>query len=105
MADAESQPVSESQVPTPVKPGTFSLLRESRSFRLLWLSGVFFFTGTWVQGLVMAWLAYEITKSPFLLSIFSAMRMFPMFLGPIGGVIAQRFDRMGTLMWTQVFGI
>src|SRR5262245_11503254 len=105
MVDTQPQPTSAAPNPKPAKPGTFSLLKESRNFRLLWISSVFFFTGSWIQGLVMAWIAYDVTGSPLLLSIFQAVRLLPMLAGPIGGVLAQRFDRMAMLLWTQAFGI
>jgi MFS family permease len=66
-----------------------------------------FFTGAWMQTVVMAWLIYELTDSVFLLGVFTTARLFPMLFGPIGGVLADRFDRPRMLLGIQImaFGV
>ena len=61
-----------------------------------------FFTGAWMQTVVMAWLIYELTGSVFLLGVFTTARLFPMLFGPIGGVLADRVDRPRMLMGVQL---
>lgn len=73
-------------------------LQESPRFRLLWVSNLFFFGGAWTQTLVLGWLVYETTKSEFLLSLFTAVRLAPLLLGPFGGVLSDRFDRVRLLI-------
>lgn len=84
----------------------FASLRASSQFRLLWVSNLFFFGGAWTQTLVLGWLVYETTGSPFLLGLFTAVRLAPLLLGPFGGVLSDRFDRIRLLIvaciWTLV---
>ena len=74
------------------------------SFRYLWTSNLLFFTGAWMQTVVMAWLIYELTGSVFLLGVFTTARLLPMLFGPIGGLLADRVDRPRFLLWVQ-FGV
>ncbi|WP_448955798.1 MFS transporter [Labrys neptuniae] len=67
-------------------------------FRLLWISNLFFFAGVWTQTLVLGWLVFEITHSPFAVAIFTAARLSPMMLGPVSGAISDRFDRVRLLL-------
>ncbi len=73
-------------------------LRESPAFRLLWISNMFFFGGAWTQTLVLGWIVYESTRSEFLLALFTAVRLLPLLLGPFGGVLSDRFDRVRLLI-------
>jgi MFS family permease len=59
---------------------------------------MFFFGGAWTQTLVLAWLVYETTRSAFLLTLFTAVRLAPLLLGPFGGVLSDRFDRVRLLI-------
>ena len=70
-------------------------------FRYLWASNLLFFTGAWMQTVVMAWLIYQLTESVFLLGLFTTIRLFPMLFGPIGGLLADRVDRPRFLLWVQ----
>ncbi len=72
-------------------------LQGSPKFRLLWISNLFFFSGVWTTTLVLGWVVYETTGSEFLLALFTAVRMLPLLLGPLGGVLSDRFDRVGLL--------
>lgn len=69
-------------------------LRSSPDFRYLWLSNLFFVGGNWSLTLVLSWLIYDSTGSEFLLAVYSAVRLTPLWLGPVSGVIADRFDRV-----------
>lgn len=75
-----------------------SLLRDNPRFRLLWTSNLFFFGGVWTQTLVLGWLVYEMTRSDFLVAVFTAIRLAPMLLGPFFGVLADRHDRVRLLI-------
>ncbi|WP_041624665.1 MFS transporter [Stackebrandtia nassauensis] len=72
-------------------------LRASPRFRFLWVSNIFFFGGTWIQTLILGWLVFETTDSELLLAIFTAVRLTPMLLGPIAGVLSDRYDRVRLL--------
>ena len=90
------------------RPGplrALSSLRDNPRFRLLWLSNMFFFGGAWTQTLVLGWLVYETTESAFLLSLFTAVRLVPLLLGPVGGVLSDRFDRVRLLIVACVWAV
>ncbi|WP_419994955.1 MFS transporter [Streptomyces boninensis] len=78
--------------------GAFSSLRDSPGFRWLWCSNLFFFCGTWTQTLILGWLVFESTHSEFLLALFTSVRLAPMLLGPVAGVLSDRYDRVRLLM-------
>jgi predicted MFS family arabinose efflux permease len=73
-------------------------LRDSPKFRLLWFSNLFFFGGAWTQTLVLGWIVFETTGSEFLLALFTAVRLLPLLLGPLGGVLSDRLDRVRLLI-------
>lgn len=67
-------------------------------YRRLWISNLFFFGGLWTQTLVLGWLVFETTRSEFSVALFTAARLGPMMLGPLAGVISDRFDRPRLLL-------
>lgn len=81
-------------------------LRGNPQFQALWISNLFFFAGAWTQTLVLGWLVYETTNSEFAMALFTAVRLAPLLFGPLGGVLADRFNRVRLLMvaccWTLV---
>nr|WP_202501872.1 MFS transporter [Streptomyces sp. SID5785] len=72
-------------------------MRESRPFRALWISNVFFFGGAWTQTMVLGWIVFDTTHSEFLLAVFTSARLAPMLLGPFAGVLSDRHDRVRLL--------
>jgi MFS family permease len=82
-------------VNTPTRLNDSSLLSPlaDASFRQLWLSSTFFFSGFWAQTVVLGWLAFELTDSEFAVAAFTAARFAPMLIGPLGGMLADRLDR------------
>ncbi|MFC4337424.1 MFS transporter [Salininema proteolyticum] len=78
--------------------GALSSLRGNRPFRLLWFSNLFYFGGVWTQTLVLGWLAYELTHSELLVAVYTAARLAPLLLGPVAGVLADRFNRVRVLL-------
>ena len=106
----EKQPVATSTDGTthPAKPGlrkAATSLKDNPRFRLLWVSNLFFFGGVWTQTLVLAWLAYETTGSPFFVAVFGAVRLSPMLLGPFAGVFADRHNRVRLLLFTGSWAV
>ena len=71
-------------------------LRDNR-FRYLWASSAFFFSGYWAQTVVLGWLAFELTNSEFAVASFTAARFSTILVRPIGGILADRIDRLKTL--------
>ncbi|NGN63305.1 MFS transporter [Streptomyces sp. A7024] len=85
--------------------GAFSSLRASPGFRWLWCSNLFFFCGTWTQTLILGWLVFESTGSEFLLAVFTSVRLAPMLLGPVAGVLSDRYDRVRLLVVACVWAL
>ena len=82
--------------------GTFAALRY-RNYRLLWFGTIFMSAGTWIQQVTLGWLAYELTGSPFQVSVVLGLRALPMLTAPIAGVIADKFDRRVVLLLDQAY--
>ena len=58
----------------------------------------------WMQMTIEGWLIYELTRSPFFLSLAAICRSVPMLLlSPFAGVLADRIDRKRMLVVTQGF--
>lgn len=81
-----------------LRDGALSSLVVVPQFRRLWLSNFFYFAGIWSQTLVLGWYVFDITRSEFLLAVFTTARLAPMLLGPFGGLIADRVSRVRFLM-------
>lgn len=86
------------EVPRPGPLAALASLRGNRPFQLLWVSNLFFFGGVWTQTLVLGWLAYELTRSEFLVAVYTAARLAPLLLGPLAGVLADAADRVRLLL-------
>ncbi|HEX5630311.1 MAG TPA: MFS transporter, partial [Acidimicrobiia bacterium] len=81
---------------------TFSSLRIP-NYRLYFIGQVISLSGTWMQGVAQAWLVLEITGSGTALGLVSSLQFLPVLLfGPLGGVIADRFDKRRVLYCTQL---
>ena len=97
-------PTPDSRTAKTTKWNVIEPLQRNRNFRLLWISNLFFFGGAWTQTLVLGWLVYTTTESEFSLALFTAVRLAPLLLGPFGGVLSDRFDRVRLLLvacaWT-----
>jgi predicted MFS family arabinose efflux permease len=58
--------------------------------------------GTWMQNVAQSWLIYRLTHSEFMLGAVGFLAHFPtLLLGPIGGVIADRFERRKIVVIAQ----
>ena len=58
--------------------------------------------GLWMQRIGIGWLAWELTQSPTWLGIIAMAELFPViFLGPIGGALADRFDKTRNMIIFQ----
>jgi MFS family permease len=80
---------------------------ESRNFRVYWVGNFTHTITVWVNRMAFAWLAWELTHSPKWLGIVAAANMLPsLFLGPLGGVTADRFGhRWQLVVATYVGGV
>ncbi|MEE9284579.1 MAG: MFS transporter [Dehalococcoidia bacterium] len=73
-----------------------------RDYRLLLAGTVGSQLAMWSQQLGMGWLVYELTGSPFQLGLvffFNGIAM--LLLAPVGGTLADRFDRRGVMAISQ----
>ena len=79
---------------------------QSVQFRRIFLSNLAFFLAMQGQGLVRAVIVYELTDSELALGMVSASVAVTMLLGaPIGGVLADRFERRGLILFAQAAAI
>lgn len=71
----------------------FSSLRH-RDFRFLWLSNLANASASWFEQITIPWVVWIISGSPFWVGVTGGMRSLPfLFIGPLAGVFADRFDR------------
>ncbi len=80
---------------------TFASLR-FRNYRLYFVSQIISFSGTWMQSIALAWLVLQLTGSGTALGTVMAMQFLPtLVLAPIGGMLADRFDKRRLIIGTQ----
>ena len=73
-----------------------------RNFALFWVGALLSNTGSWMQNLAVPYVVYQLTDSAVLLSVTTSFQFAPVFLmGPIGGSLADRFDRRTLLLASQ----
>ena len=73
-----------------------------RNFRLFAAGQIVSLTGTWVQLVAQSWLVYRLTGRATLLGLVGFAGQIPIFvLAPVGGAIADRFERRRILVVTQ----
>ncbi|HEU4864825.1 MAG TPA: MFS transporter [Actinomycetota bacterium] len=86
---------------------TFHSLGHSENFRRFFIGQAISVTGTWMQMVAAAWLVLQLTGSGVALGIDTALAFGPILLfGPLGGSLADRYDKRRILLATQVtFGV
>src|SRR6185369_13312651 len=73
-----------------------------RNFRLFFCGQLISLIGTWMDPGAESWLIYRLTGSSLLLGIVAFAGQIPIFLlMPIGGIVADRYDRRSILIVTQ----
>jgi len=73
-----------------------------RNFQLFFGGQLVSLIGTWMQMIGESWLVYRLTGSSLLLGSVGFAAQFPVFLmAPIGGIVADRFDRHRIIIATQ----
>ena len=74
----------------------------NRSFRFLWPANFFSYISRWMQMTMLVWYVLELTGSAFQVALVGFFGMAPMlFLGILGGALADRFDRRRLLLSVQ----
>ncbi len=103
MPDAQStNRHSESPARKPSRgPEIIRALRH-RNFQLFFSGQLISLVGTWMDNIAEGWLVYRLTHSPLLLGLATFSGQIPVFLlAPIGGMIADRWDRRKVVIGTQ----
>ncbi len=78
----------------------------SRNYRLFFSGQSISLIGTWMTRIAIGWLVYRLTGSAVLLGTVSFVGQAPaFFLGPIAGVLVDRWNRHRTLVVTQVLSM
>jgi len=73
-----------------------------RNFQLFFSGQMISLIGTWMDNIAEAWLVYRLTGSSLLLGTVAFAGQIPVFLmAPIGGMVADRFDRHKIVIATQ----
>ncbi len=79
----------------------FAALRH-RNFTLLWAGLIVSNVGTWMQNVANGWIVLQLTNSPLWLGLLGLSFALPMiFLPLVGGVVADRVNRVKLLYFTQ----
>jgi MFS family permease len=82
-------------------PSVLRALRH-RNYQLFFGGQFLSLTGTWMQSVAQSWLVYRLTGSAVLLGVVGFCGQIPVFLlAPIGGAVADRFNRHRILVATQ----
>ena len=87
-------------------PRAFTEILREAPFRRLWLSGLCINGARWMDLVLLGWLAFQLTDSPFMVAVAAFARSAPMMLlGPFTGLVADRMHRGRVLVFTQSLGL
>ena len=79
----------------------FTSLRH-KNFRNFWTLEIISLFGVWIQSASQSWLVYQLTDSPFLLGLVTAMQFMPVLLFSLfAGVIVDSYPKRKVLLITQ----
>ena len=74
-----------------------------RNFQLFFGGQLISLIGTWMQSIAQSWLVYRLTGSSLLLGSVGFASQFPVLLAsPLGGMVADRYNRHRVVIGTQV---
>jgi MFS family permease len=74
-----------------------------RNFQLFFSGQLISLIGTWMQSVAQSWLVYRLTGSSLLLGSVGFASQFPVLLAsPLGGIVADRYNRQRVVIGTQV---
>ena len=87
-------------------PHAFAEILREAPYRRLWLSGLCVSGARWMDLVLLGWLAFQLTDSPFMVAVAAFARSAPMMLlGPFTGLLADRMHRGRVLVFTQALGL
>ena len=105
---AEALTLSRAEPSAAVPPVETSGLRHSvrafrhRDFTVFWCGALVSNTGNWLQNLTVPYVLYQLTGSAFWVSLATVSQFAPaLLLGPLGGSLADRYERRRILLVTQ----
>src|SRR5579862_6073382 len=76
---------------------------QHRDFTLYWIASLASNVGSWMQVVATSWLVLVLTNSPADLGINALLQGLPILACAfIGGVVADRFNRYGMVLWAQI---
>jgi MFS family permease len=82
-------------------PAVLRALRH-RNFQLFFSGQLISLIGTWMQSVAQSWLVYRLTGSSLLLGSVGFASQLPVFLfAPLGGIVADRYNRQRVVIGTQ----
>jgi MFS family permease len=74
-----------------------------RNFQLFFSGQLISLIGTWMQSVAQSWLVYRLTGSSLLLGSVGFASQIPVFLiAPLGGIVADRYNRHRVVITTQI---
>jgi len=77
-----------------------------RNFQLFFSGQLISLVGTWMDTVAESWLVYRLTGSSLLLGTVAFCNQLPVFLcAPIGGIVADRYNRHRIIIATQVLSM
>src|SRR5580704_13425452 len=77
-----------------------------RNFQLFFSGQLISLIGTWMDNIAEAWLVYRLTGSSLLLGTVSFAGQIPVFLlAPLGGFVADRWNRRKIVLATQTISM
>ena len=75
----------------------------NRNYALFSVGNTVSLIGSWIQRIALAWLLWELTKSPFWLGLVAAAGMVPVILvAPLAGTLADRFSQTRIIALCQL---
>lgn len=83
--------------------GYLELLRANRGFRFLWLGQVVSQMGDWFDTIAVYTIALQLTGSSRSVALIMVARFLPsVVMGPLSGVVADRFSRRSIMIWSDI---
>ena len=74
-------------------------ITQGADYRLYFFGQIVSTTGTWMQAVAQVWLVLRLTHSGLALGITTGLQFLPvLLLGPLGGLVADRFDKRKVLI-------
>lgn len=84
------------------KTGKIFPALKHKNYRFYFSGQMVSLSGSWMQTVAQGWLVFQLTSSPFMVGLVTALQHMPiLFFGVFGGVIVDRFNKQKLLLFTQ----